>query len=72
MNIPLLTKLAHLIEEIFTAEAPVAENIAIATVESDPKVQAVTAASLAMLQAARELKAATSAVEVPEQPTPNE
>jgi hypothetical protein len=72
MNIPLLTKLAHLIEEIFKAEAPVAENIAITTVESDPKVQAVTAASLAMLQAAKDLKAASAAVEIPEQPTPNE
>lgn len=63
MNIPLLTQLAHLIEEILKADAPVMEKTvitaAISTAEQDPKVQAVQAASIALLTAAHDLKAAT-------------
>ncbi len=64
MNIPLLTKLIHLIEEILKSEAPVVEkaavSAAVATVESDPKVQAITAASIALLDAAQTLKTAVN------------
>jgi hypothetical protein len=64
MNIPLLTKLAHLIEEILKADAPVvgraAAAAAVASAESDPKVQAVTAASAVLLEAAQNLKAAVN------------
>lgn len=64
MNIPLLTQLVHLIEEIVKSEAPVvagaATKAALQSAESDPKVQAVTAASLVLLEAAQNLKAAAS------------
>ncbi len=62
MKLPMLTYLVHLIEEIFKADAPVvaeaAAGAAAATVEQDPKVQAITAASVALLTAANSLKAA--------------
>lgn len=64
MNIPLLTNLVHLIEEIFRAEAPVAGKAAAAaalgTVEADPKVAAVAAASYALLEAAQSFKSAVN------------
>lgn len=60
MNIPLLTQLVHLIEEILKADTPVMEKAvteaAVHSVESDPKVQAVQAASVALLAAAQNLK----------------
>lgn len=65
MNVPVLKNLVHLIEEIFKADAPVivqtAETVAIAGVESDPKVAAITAASVAFLSATQNLKAAIHA-----------
>jgi hypothetical protein len=65
MNVPLLTNLVHLIEEIFKAEAPIAGKAAAAaalgTVEADPKIAAVTAASYALLEAAQTFKSAVSA-----------
>lgn len=64
MNIPLLTHLVHLIELILETDAPVAakvaETAAIQTAEQDPKVQAVQAASVALLDAAKNLKAAVN------------
>ncbi len=64
MNIPLLSYLVHLIEEIMKTDAPVIEKAATAaaiqTAEADPKVQAVQAASLALAQAAQELKTAVN------------
>lgn len=64
MNIPLLTQMVHLIEEILKSEAPAmgkaAEEAAIVTAEQDPKVQAVQAASIALLSAAQDLKAAAN------------
>jgi hypothetical protein len=61
MNAPLLTHLLHLIEEIFKADAaPVGEAVGVAALsaaEQDPKVQAVTAASVAFISAAQNLKA---------------
>ncbi len=64
MNIPLLTQLAHLIEEILKADAPAvgkaAGEAALASAEADPKVQAVTLASSALLSAAIDLKAAVN------------
>ncbi len=64
MNIPVLKQLVHLIEEIFKTEAPIVEQAATAaalqTVEQDPKVQAVTAASVALLAAAKEFKEAVN------------
>lgn len=64
MNIPLLTQLAHLIEEILKTNAPVVEraasDAALGTIEQDPKVQAVRAASIALLDAAKNMKAAVN------------
>ncbi len=64
MNIPVLTQLAHLIEEILKADAPAigqaAGEAAIQTAEADPKVQAMTSASLALLDAAQRLKEAAN------------
>ncbi len=68
MNIPLLSYLVHLIEEIMKTDGPVvakaageaAATAAIASAESDPKVQAVTAASLALMTAAQNLKTAVN------------
>ncbi len=71
MNIPLLTYLVHLIEEVLKTDAPIVEQAAVSaaveTAEQDPKVQAVTAASIALLQAAQTLKAA--AADHPDAPT---
>lgn len=65
MNNPILTQLASLIESILKSEVPVVENAAAAaaidTAKSDPKVVAVSAASVALLEAARNLKAAANA-----------
>ncbi len=62
MNIPVLTQLAHLIEEILKTEIPVAGHAAaeaaISDAESDPKIRAVTTASVALLDAAQRLKQA--------------
>jgi hypothetical protein len=63
MNIPLLTKLVHLIEEILRSEVPVVEEAAVQTAESDPKIQAVTAASVALLAATKDMRAAVDAPE---------
>ncbi len=68
MNIPLLSYLVHLIEEVLKSDGPVvakaagqaAATAAVASAESDPKVQAVTAASIALAQAAQNLKAAVN------------
>ncbi len=63
-NIPLLKYLAHLVEEIFKTEGPAvagaATKAALETAEADPKVQAVTEASAAFLEAAQNLKAAAA------------
>ncbi len=67
MNLSLLKHLVSLIEEIFKADAPVIEKAAVAgavaSAEQDPKVQAITDASVALLAAAQNLK---QAVNVPE------
>ncbi len=64
MNIPLLSYLVHLIEEVLKEDGPViakaAEQTAIETAEQDPKVQAVTAASVVLLEAAQNLKTAVN------------
>lgn len=64
MNIPLLSYLVHLIEEVLKTDGPevgkAVASAAVASVESDPKVQAVTAASVALLVATRDLKAAVN------------
>lgn len=64
MNIPLLTQLVHLIEEIMKTDAPMAEKAAVAaaveSAEQDPKVLAVQSASLALLDAAKNLKTAVN------------
>lgn len=69
MNLPLLGKLAHLIEEILKSEVPIMEKAAVATAvgaaESDPKVQAITAASVALLSAAQNLKTAAQTPNAP-------
>jgi hypothetical protein len=69
MKIPILEKLAHFIVSLMESEAPVvgkaAASAALATAESDPKVQAVTEASVAFLAAAKDLKAAANAANVP-------
>lgn len=61
MNIPLLTQLVHLIEEVLKADAPIAgkaaADAALARAEQDSKVQAVQAASITLLEAAKNLKA---------------
>lgn len=63
-NIPVLSQLAHLIEYVLKAEGPAvgkaAGEAAAQTAMSDPKVQAVSAASVALLKAAQDLKAATA------------
>lgn len=69
MNVPLLTELVNFIEGVFKHTAPTvataveqaAAGAAVAAAESDPKVQAVTAASVALLAAAKELKGAIAA-----------
>ncbi len=66
MNLPVISQLVSLIEEIFKAHGTevvqVAEQAAVgaavSSVEADPKVQAVTEASMALLNAAQTLKAA--------------
>lgn len=66
MNVHLLSELVDFIEGLFKHTAPVvvtaveqaAAGAAVAAAESDPKVQAVTAASVALLTAAKSLKAA--------------
>lgn len=66
MNLPVISQLVSLIEEIFkthgTEVVKVAEQAAIgaaiSSVEVDPKVQAVTAASVSLLNAAQMLKEA--------------
>ncbi len=76
MNIPVLTQLVSLIEEIFKAHGSAvaqaaetaAAQAAIGTVEQDPKVEAITAASIALLTAAQNVKEALntpSAVPIP-------
>lgn len=65
MNIPVITQLITLLEEIFKAHGQqvaqaagaAAEGAALSTVESDPKVAAVTEASMALLAAAQNMKA---------------
>jgi hypothetical protein len=65
MNIPVLSELVNFIEGIFKHTAPgvvtaveqAAAGAAVASAESDPKVQAVTVASCALLAAAKNLKA---------------
>lgn len=62
MNIKLLSELVTFIEGLFKHTAPVvlqaAEGAAVASAISDPKVQAVTEASVALLTAAQTLKTA--------------
>lgn len=69
MNIPILTQLVYLIEEIIKehgkAVAQTAEQAAIQSAEQDPKVQAVTMASTALLDAAQNLKTAINTPNVP-------
>jgi hypothetical protein len=68
MNVPLLSYLVNLIEEMMTKDGPVvgkavgkaAATAAIASAQSDPKVQAITAASVAFLAATQDLKAAVN------------
>jgi hypothetical protein len=64
MKLKLLSELATFIEALFTHAAPVvaqaAAGAAVASAESDPKVQAVTEASVALLAAAQSLKAAVA------------
>jgi len=68
MNLPVISQLVALIEEIFkthgTEVVKVAEQAAVgaavSSVEADPKVQAVTEASMALLDAAKTLKSAIS------------
>ncbi len=64
MNIPLLTQLVHLIEEVLKSEGAAAgqaaAQAAVGTMETDPKVQAVTEASMALMAAAQKLKAAAN------------
>ncbi len=69
MNVPVISQLITLIEEIFkahgqqvaTAAGEAAATAAIATAETDPKVMAVTEASLALLAAAQNMKAVIDA-----------
>ncbi len=71
MNIPLLSYLVHLIEEIIKKDAPIvgqaAAAAAVETAEQDPKVQAITAASAALFDAAQNLK--TVVADHPDAPT---
>lgn len=65
MNVPVLTQLIILIEEIFKshgsevaqAAGQAAAGAALETAQQDPKVQAATEASIALLAAAQNLKA---------------
>lgn len=69
MNVPVISQLVSLIEEIFKAHGEqvakavgeAAAGAAIQTAEADPKVQAVTEASIALLTAAQGLKAVIDA-----------
>jgi transcriptional regulator of nitric oxide reductase len=65
MNIPLLSYLVNLIEELLKKDGPVvakaAGAAAVAGAESDPKVQAITAATVAVLAATKTLKTAVDA-----------
>lgn len=73
MNIPVLSQLISLIEEILKAHGPAVAKAAEAAAvgaaydaaEQDPKVQAVTEASVVLLQAAKSLKAAIDAPPAP-------
>lgn len=64
MDIPVLAQLVVLIETLFKSHGPevikaaeqAAAGAAISTAETDPKIQAMTAASVALLQAAQNLK----------------
>jgi hypothetical protein len=64
MNVPLLSYLVNLIEELLKKDGPVvaqaATSAALAGAESDPKVRAVTVASVTLLAAAQNLKAAVN------------
>lgn len=74
MNVKLLSELVDFIEGLFKHTAPIvvqaAEGAAVASAESDPKVQAVTEASVALLAAAQTLKSAIA--EHPDAPTTEE
>ncbi len=63
-NIPLISYLVHLIEEVLKTEAPIvgkaAEAAAIETAEQDPKVQAITAGLVVLAQANQTLKTAVN------------
>lgn len=65
MNLNLLKFIVELIEGVFKHTAPAvaaaAKDAAVASVESDPKVQAVTEASIALLAATQSLKSAIAA-----------
>jgi hypothetical protein len=66
MKIPVLSQLVSLIEELFKAHGQdvmkaageAAAGAALSTVEVDPKVAAVTTATVALLSAAQSLKTA--------------
>lgn len=66
MNVPVLAALVEFIEGIFVHTAPTvvtaveqaAAGAALASVQQDPKVQAVEIASVALLTAAKDLKSA--------------
>lgn len=64
MNVPLLSYLVNLIEELLKKDGPVvakaAASAAVAGAETDPKVQAITAATVAVLAATQTLKAAVN------------
>ncbi len=63
-NIPLLSYLVNLIEEILKTDGPpiakAAATAAVAGAESDPKVAAITSAAVAVLAATQELKTAVN------------
>ena len=65
MNIPLLSYLVNLIEELLKKDGPVvaqsAGAAALASAESDPKVQGIMVASTALLAATQNLKTAVNA-----------
>ncbi len=73
MNVPVLSELVDFIEGLFKHTAPgvvtaveqAAAGAAIESAESDPKVQAVTAASIALLTAAKDLKKTIDASKEP-------
>lgn len=74
MNIHLLKALVHFIEGVFQHSAPqivaAAESGAIESAEQDPKVKAVTEASIVLLAAAKQLKTAIN--EHPDVATPGQ